>query len=266
MAEVSWTFDVGGISVTLVGPPVWVEPFARAWTSWAGKESGWKVRLAQDATLPLPRGPFFAARPCFAGDRCLLEAPGFVGEIAPQEGHALLRAHPTAEPGDLAYFIRTAFALRAFDRGALLFHAAGIVHRTAAYAFFGRSGSGKTTVARLSAGKPVLSDDLLLLRPAGTIWEAWATPFGRRRAPEVRSAPLRALLCLVQSPEARLEPMSQGAALGELVANSPVVNADLRRVARLLGRWEAILRAAPAHFLHFRKSATFWEVIDAHFG
>lgn len=262
----SWTFDVGGISVTLAGPPVWVDPFARAWASWAGEAPGWQVRLAQDATLPLPRGPFFAARPRFAGDRCHLEAPGFVGEIAPQEEHALLRAHPAAGPGDLAYFIRTAFALRAFDRGALLFHAAGIVHRTVAYAFFGRSGSGKTTVARLSAGKPVLNDDLLLLRPAGTVWEAWATPFGRRRAPEVRSAPLRALLCLVQSQEERLEPMSQGAALGELVANSPVVNADPVRSPALLGRWEEILRTAPVSLLHFRKSATFWEVIDAHFG
>jgi len=266
MAEGSWTFDVGGTSLTLVGPPVWVEPFARAWASWTGKACGGEVHLAQDATLPLPRGPFFAARPRFAGDRCLLEAPGFVGEIAPGDDHALLRAHPAAGPGDLAYFVRTAFALRAFDCGALLFHAAGIVHRGAAYAFFGRSASGKTTAARLSAGKPVLNDDLILLRPAGTIWEAWATPFGRRRVPEVRSTPLRAFLCLAQAQEERVEPMLAGMALGELAANSPVVNADPARSPALLARWEEILRTTPVRLLHFRKSATLWEAIDAHFG
>ena len=97
------------------------------------------------------------------------------------------------------------------------------------------------------------NDDLLLLRPAGTVWEAWATPFGRRRAPEVRSAPLRALLCLVQSQADRLEPMSRGAALGELVANSPVVNADPVRSPALLGRWEEILRTAPVSLLHFQE-------------
>jgi hypothetical protein len=186
-----------------------------------------------------------------------------VGKIAPADGIARLRAHPRAEPGDLAYFVRTVFALRAFEEGALLFHAAGIVHRGAAYAFFGLSGSGKTTASRLSSGKPVLSDDLVLLREAGSGWDTWATPFGRRRVREVRSAPLRALLRLVQAPEERLEPMRRGVALGELVANSPVVNADPVRSAALLARWEGILRSVPIYFLHFRKSEAFWEVLDA---
>jgi hypothetical protein len=192
-----------------------------------------------------------------------LEAQGFAGEISPENGIARLRAHPAAEPGDLAYFVRTAFALRAFDAGALLFHAAGVVHHDVAYALFGHSGSGKTTASRLSAGKPVLSDDLILLCQTESGWEAWATPFGRRRVPDVRSAPLHALLRLVQAPEERLEPMSRGAALGELVANSPVINADPIRSATLLTRWEGILRSAAVYFLHFRKSDVFWEVIDA---
>jgi hypothetical protein len=163
----------------------------------------------------------------------------------------------------LAYFVRTVFALRAFDEDALLFHAAGVVHHEVAYALFGHSGSGKTTASRLSPGKPVLSDDLVLLRQAGSGWEAWATPFGRRRVREVQSAPLHALLRLVQAPEERLEPMPRGAALGELAANSPVINADLGRSAALLARWEGILHSVPVYFLHFRKSDTFWEVVDA---
>jgi hypothetical protein len=218
-----------------------------------------------DETLSTPDGPLFAARPRFDNGRCLLEAPGFAGEIEPDEGLILLRAHPAAELGDLVYFVRTAFALWAFDQGSLLFHAAGIVHREVAHAFFGYSGSGKTTTARLSVGKPVLNDDLLLLRPAEMGWEAWATPFGRRRAPEVRSAPLRALLRLVQATEERLEPMSRGMALGEMVANSPVVNADPGRVPALLARCEEILQTVTVSLLRFRKSDTFWEMIDAHF-
>jgi len=264
--ESTFTLDVGGVSLTLVGPAGWVSPFARTWASWAGETAGWEVRLAPDATLPAPDGPFFAARPRFADGRCRLEAVGFAGEIAPQEERGLLRAHPAADPGDLAYFVRTAFALRAFDQGALLFHAAGVVRHGAAYAFFGHSGSGKTTAARLSAGNPVLNDDLLLLRPAGMGWEAWATPFGRRRGPEIRSAPLRALLRLAQAPDERLEPLSRGVALGELIANAPVVNADPARCSALMARCEQILQAVAVGRLQFRKSATFWEVIDAHFG
>jgi hypothetical protein len=229
MERAGRTFGVGGISLSLTGPIVWTEPFAHSWASWIEESPGWEVRLVQDGTLPEPQGPFFGARPRFAGGCCLLESPGFAGEIAPEDGTALLRAHPKAEAGDLAYFVRTVFALRAFEEGALLFHAAGIVHRGAAYAFFGHSGSGKTTASRLSPGKPVL----------------------------------RALLRLVQAPEERLEPMPRGAALGELAANSPVVNADPVRSAALLVRWEGILRSVPIYFLHFRKSEAFWEVLDA---
>jgi hypothetical protein len=265
-AEVNWAFEVGDVSLTLTGPAAWVEPFSRAWASWAGEPPGWEVRMIQDATLPLPQEPFYGARPRFVDGCCMLEAQGFAGEIAPKNGTACLRAHPAAEPGDLAYFIRTAFALRVFDRGALLFHAAGVVHHDVAYVFFGHSGSGKTTVSRLSPGKPVLSDDLILLRQAESGWEAWATPFGRRRVREVRSAPLCALLRLVQASEDRLGPMPRGAALGELAANSPVVNADPVRATALLARWEEILHLVPVYFLRFRKSSVFWEVIDAQLG
>lgn len=264
--ESDWTFEVGGISLTLVGPTVWIEPFAQGWAPWAGGSPGLEVHLVQDTTLPTPNGSFLTARPRFAGGRCLLEASGFVGKIAPEEELVLLRAHPAAKPDDLAYFVRTTFALRAFDQGALLFHAAGVVHHGVAYAFFGHSGSGKTTAARLSEGKPVLNDDLLLLRPTKTGWEAYATPFGRRRIPEVRSAPLRALLRLVQATEERLAPMSRGRALGELVANFPVVNADPIRSQALLARCEEILQTETVSLLQFRRSDTFWEVIDAHFG
>ena len=265
MKERDWTFDVGGISLTLAGPVAWVEPIARAWASWESQTPGGAVHLLQDSSLLAPEGPFFAARPHFVDKQCRLEAPGFAGQITSDAESARLRAHPAAEPGDLAYFIRTVFALRAFEQKALLFHAAGIVHNGASYAFFGHSGSGKTTAARLSQGKPVLNDDLLLLRPGSVGWEVWATPFGRRRAPEVRSAPLRALLRLVQASEERLEPMPRGMALGELVANSPVINADPTRSTALLTRWEEILQTVPVDLLHFRKSAAFWEVINARF-
>ena len=266
MVETDWTFGVAGASLTLAGPTACVEPFKQAWSPWANDAPGWRVRLEQDAALPAPAGPFFAARPRFEGGCCLLEAQGFVGEILPEEKQALLRAHPAAETADLAYFVRTVFALRAFDCGALLFHAAGIVHRGSAYAFFGHSGSGKTTAASLSKGKPILNDDLLLLCRADSGWEAWATPFGKHRNPDARSAPLRALLRLAQAPKERLESMPSGVALGELVANSPVVNADPARSMALLTRWEEIVHTASVFRLYFRKSDTFWEVIDARLG
>lgn len=262
-----WTLEIGGVSLRIEGPARWVTPFERAWGWWSGQSPGWIALLEEDKDLPPPQAPLFTVLPRFRDGLCLLEAPGFEGEIAPGEKRARLRAHPEASPGDVAYFLRTAFALCAFEAGAVLFHAAGLVHRGEAFAFFGPSGSGKTTLARLSAGKEVLSDDLLLLcpLPGEGKWEARATPFSLCRGARL-SAPLRALMRLVKAEEDKLMPLPPAVALGEAVASSPVVNADPQRLPELFARWEEILKEVPAFALHFRKSNAFWEVIDAELG
>ena len=258
------TLDIGGIALTLQGPESWLAPLNAAWAEWQSFTAGISVQLLPDTTLPTPGGAYFEARPRFIDGICHLEMPGFTGKIAAET--AVLRAHPDATEADLVYFVRTVVALAAFEQGAILVHGAGIVHHEVAFVFYGLSGSGKSTAAALSTGKPVLNDDLLLLRPTLRGWEALATPFGRRRIPQVRAAPLRALLRLIQASNDALETVSAAQALAELVANSPVVNADIDRTTRLLQRWQGILEEIPAYRLHFRKANTFWEVIDAHFG
>ncbi|MDX9955558.1 MAG: hypothetical protein RBT75_15770 [Anaerolineae bacterium] len=260
------TLDIGGIALTLQGPEHWLAPLNTAWAEWQSSIAGVQVQLLPDETLPTPTCAYFEARPRFVAGVCNLEVPGFVGRIDAEAGTATLRAHPTAAGADLVYFIRTAFALAAFEQGALLVHGAGIVHHEVAFILYGLSGSGKSTAAALSTGKPVLNDDLLLVRPTARGWEVLATPFGRRRVREVTAAPLRALLRLVQAPNDALATISSAQALAELVANSPVINADIDRAAQLFERWQGILEKIPAYRLHFRKANTFWEVIDAHFG
>ena len=196
---------------------------------------------------------------------CALASPGFDGEVSAAPGAAHLRAHPEAEPADIGYFLRVALVVQAFARGGMLFHTAGIVHGGQGYAFFGVSGSGKTTAAHFSAPDAVLNDDLVLLWPATGGWQMYATPFGKRRG-EVRVAPLRVLLRLIKAPDVALVPLSPGRALGELVANTPVLSADPLWLPEVLARWEALLRVVPVYALHFRRDATFWEVIDAELG
>ncbi|MGC9398604.1 MAG: hypothetical protein ACP5HM_05650 [Anaerolineae bacterium] len=260
----AWTLEIGEVRLRLSGPAARIRPFAAAWDTWSNPASGWNVELIEDPGLCVPQAPYFAARPRFENGCCLLTTMGFQGEIHPAAGRAKLRLHPAANDGDVAYFIRTVFALAAFEQQKLLFHAAGLVHHGQVYALFGHSGSGKTTAARLSRGKPVLSDDLLLLAPGEDGVDVWATPFGRRRHPDLRVAPLHALLQLIQAPEDRMTPVPQSEALGTLVANSPVVNADAGHLPALLEMWSQILLKVSTHRLYFRKAQTFWEVIDAY--
>ncbi len=265
MSTSRWSLDVGGVVLTLVGPDNWLASLRQPWRDWESSTPGFPVRLLPNDTLPPPGGPYFNARPQFTKGICHLETPGFRGVISTQDAEAYLEAHPSVNAADLSYFIRTVIALVAFEQSALLVHGAGIVHREAAFILYGLSGSGKSTAAALSTDKAVLNDDLLVLQPTAQGWEVRATPFGRRRHPNITAAPLRALLRLVQAPHDALEAVSSGQALAELLANSPVVNADISRAPELLARWQRILQEIPGYRLHFRKANTFWEVIDAHF-
>jgi hypothetical protein len=258
---------IAGTALRARGPALWVEPLRDAWATWQSdpETPPWDVQLTADASLPVPQGPLFEATSHSRAGVCTLAAPGFDGEVSPSTGTAHLRAHPEASPGDVGYFLRVVLAVQAFVRGGMLFHTAGIVHRGQGYAFFGVSGSGKTTAAHFSAPDPVLNDDLVLLWPSPTGWQMYATPFGKRRG-ETRVAPLRVLLRLLKDQDVFLAPLSPGRALGELVANTPVLSADPLWLPEVLARWEALLNTVPVYALHFRRDATFWEVIDAELG
>jgi hypothetical protein len=58
--------------------------------------------------------------------------------------------------------------------------------------------------------------------------------------------------------------MSRARALGEVIAGVPVINADPARAEALLARCEDVLDAEPVALLRFRKSNSFWKVIDAY--
>ncbi len=265
MNDVRFELGIAGLSLAASGPEQWVAPLRHAWSPWRPEEGlpSWSLTVAADESLEAPRAPLFEAVPQCRDGLCTLAAPGFAGRIDARAGEGRLRAHPRAEPNDAGYFLRVALALQAFTRGGLLFHAAGVVHRGKGYAFFGLSGSGKTTAARLSTPDPVLNDDLLLLWPEADRWWIYSTPFGKGRG-SLQRAPLRALLRLIKDTEVFLAPMAGGRALGELVANTPVLSGDARSLPEVIARWRAIRTGVPVQALHFRRDPTFWEVIDAH--
>ncbi len=183
--------------------------------------------------------------------------------LAEQRAYLNVIAPEPFEPID--YFVRTALALLALETGGLLLHAAGLVRRRQGFAFFGYSGSGKTTIARVSADASVLNDDLIALWPQSGGWVMHATPFSNptQVAPSAaQSAPLAALYRLVQAPRVFIEPIDQARAVAEIVASSPIVSADLDRAMLLLTRAERLAAAVPVQRLHFLPDDSFWTIVQ----
>lgn len=190
-------------------------------------------------------------------------APGYQGRIQVPGGTGellLSSAHPVE---DIDYALRVAYALLAFQAGGVMLHAAGIVRAGVAYLFTGHSGSGKTTVARLSVQDTVLNDDLVILLPGGSGWQVHGTPFSNptQVAPRARRAPLGGLYRLVQARCVKIERLSSSLAVAELVANVPVIPQDPGRGGVLLERLGEIHRAAALKKLYFTPDGSFWDLI-----
>ena len=160
------------------------------------------------------------------------------------------------------------------NRGRLMVHGAGIKKRKGrgGYLFLGTSGAGKSTVAALSSGDVVLSDDAAVVGVAEGACHIFATPF--RQVGSEQSSPKRLylqqekldkLLFLHQSATTFIQPREQRNAFTELLKEHlhcfEVMGEPLKRQAFYLCR--AVCEMTPAYDLFFRKDPGFWELVTA---
>ncbi len=228
----------------------------------------WRVHVEANRDLSAAPGSLYGVGPICSGGECRLEAQGFVGRVSTARREASLIVHGGASPQDVGYFLHMVMALQAFAGGCILFHAAGIEWPGASgIAFFGRSGSGKSTVASFAAaaGALVLHDDLVFLCPEAGVWRLWGGPFSEWDSP-ASGIPLAAIFLLVQDSVDVVESIPRALALGELIANSPVVSTDAELLPMLMDRWLEVMKTVPCNALHFRLSNGFVDVVSRWLG
>lgn len=199
-----------------------------------------------------------------SGRKIKFAMPGFYGNIDLLEKSAELFTSEIRIVETTDYLLRIVFAILIFNNGGILFHGAGIIRNGLAYVFFGHSGAGKSTVARLSPNDIVINDDLVALMPAGNAWAVYATPFWNptQVRPISASAPLAGLYRLVQDKRVDLLPIESGRALAELISNIPVIPDNPFLNAELFVRGKQILDKIPIYQLHFLPNDSFWQVVE----
>jgi len=171
-------------------------------------------------------------------------------------------------PGTIENVLRVAVAYRLAEEGGALLHAAGAADAGGAAAFLGRSGAGKTTLARLcrAEGKTVLGDDLVAL-----VWRdgaPWLQPLPfagdlRPEPPLPRPEPLVALYRLAQGPEHAVADLGRGQGLATLVACSPYVNRDPLAADRLLEGLARLVESVPVRLFSFARRPGVWTALAA---
>jgi len=166
----------------------------------------------------------------------------------------------------LENFCRVAVAFMALGRGGFFLHGAGIARNGKGYVFFGKSASGKSTLAKMNSEGRVVSDDLTLVVPGpdGTLCVA-GSPFRgtyEGGAPVTGLHPLAGIFRLVQDSRTFVERKPRVLAMAELVANLPFVNESLNLRPDLFDALDRAVAPIPLRFLHFTKTPDFWEAVD----
>ena len=148
-------------------------------------------------------------------------------------------------------------------RRGLLLHAATIVRNQRSYVFTGRSGIGKSTVARLSPPGTTLTDEVSLLRLEENCCHAYGTPFwGEFRAVgRNQKAPVAGIYVLVQGLENRLEKLLPNQKLAALLSNALFFARARPERQQLLSLLLELIQRVPLYQLQFRRDPTFWEVV-----
>lgn len=148
--------------------------------------------------------------------------------------------------------LRVAWTRILLDAGGLLVHACGILAGGRAYLFPGRSGAGKTTLARKADAPSVLSDEIVCVRAGARGFRAHGTPFfgefarGGRRV----SAPL-AGVCFLERGRAGLRPIRKPDALVRLLGTVLFFSKDRGPLDRVLAVSAELIRRVPAAILSF---------------
>lgn len=162
-------------------------------------------------------------------------------------------------------FLRALLALYLpYQRGVLM-HACALVEGERAYVFAGRSGAGKSTVARMLVERAhVLSDELVVLQQTGVGWEAFGTPFWGefQRAGTNSHAPIHEIYLLRQAKQHAIERLGRRESLTALLQCSLQFAEGPHIAEKMLEVMTDLITAVPVDRLHFLPDSGFWQLIS----
>ena len=167
-------------------------------------------------------------------------------------------------PAGLNSFLRFLYSLVLLKEPGFLVHAAGLVKNEKGYVFPGKSGVGKTTIARLSPDTTLLSDDLPLVKTGG-VPLIFGTPFwgGLAVGGEKISAPLARIYFPVKDTKNYTEKLNPRQVLEKLLPNVVFFFKSEKLSKQLFDLCFDLATKVPGYELHFLPDFSFWECVDA---
>lgn len=155
-------------------------------------------------------------------------------------------------------------AFLVYNNWGLLIHSSCVDHQGKAYLFSGQSGAGKSTVARLSSPRPLLSDEATIVKINKDEIRVFDSPFrSELTTPYVRkSCRLSAIYLLIQSLDIKALPVKKSDALLGMIDKIFYWHHDSSETTKILNMCKQLVEQVPVYNLHFQKNDSFWELIS----
>jgi hypothetical protein len=161
--------------------------------------------------------------------------------------------------------LRIIHTLLLSDEGGFLLHAASAIRNGRAFLFTGRSGAGKTTIARLAPpDATLLTDEISYIRRTDGGFVAFGTPFAGElgTSGERVSAPIAAIYQLDQAPHNAITPLDPAQAVSALLQNVLFFTEDPDRTRQVFHAACNCAAAVPVQRLSFVPDTRVWDLIS----
>ena len=204
----------------------------------------------------------------FQNNKCTVFSNYFTGFIDINNNYGKLVCNEFDPQSLLEHFLRIAYAICALQKGVLLFHAAAVVKKGMGYVFFGPSGTGKSTVAKLSDQCLTLGDDLIVIKKVNNRFRVYATPLNvDNNWLQITNSntAISGMYRLKKHKTNFISTISQAQALAELMSCIPSINKNLKGSSSAFDICTQIIKQIPCYELFFTRDTKFWRLIHGNF-
>jgi hypothetical protein len=147
----------------------------------------------------------------------------------------------------------------------LLIHSSCVVEKGGAHMFAGHSGAGKSTAAKLSLPRELLSDEATVVKITSDVCTVYNSPFRSEllEANKLPHCPLMSIQLLKQADYNQRIPLSSSNGLLQLMDKVFYWGRSPEETRCIMGLLHKLATNVPIYELHFQKNNTFWELISA---
>jgi len=221
------------------------------------------VRVEPSRTWPRGRPPREAVD--WQGEQLRINLPACRGEADLSAKRIRLSVPPVpAALGPSVFLVLCAALLH--RKGGFLLHASGVMCNGRAWVFCGPSESGKTTIARLAEGRPVLSDETVAIGKRNGKHVAFATPFFGEGGPVMGAlntdGPVRGFFFLHKATRFSHQRLTARQATERAFPQVFLPRTDPAVVSGLLGSLADFGTKVPCYDLFFPPRPDLWEYLD----